>query len=123
MRVCPICGRKFSVANIRNTSKAKGKNRIYCFSCVPYKTDQILSKSQYVRRAIKHQLVLYKGGKCERCGYDKSEAALQFHHLSSKIFTLSGLIPTKNTDMRLLYAEVDKCALLCANCHAEEHEL
>ena len=26
-------------------------------------------------------MVDYKGGKCERCGYDKNISALEFHHL------------------------------------------
>ena len=64
--------------------------------------------------------VEYKGGCCERCGYNKCIGALEFHHLD----------PTKKdgvwTKMRLwgherLHAELDKCILVCANCHREIH--
>ena len=34
----------------------------------------------YIRRAIKKQLVLYKGGSCARCGYNRDIRALQLHH-------------------------------------------
>ena len=36
------------------------------------------------RRRKKIELVEYKGGKCERCGYNKTIQALQFHHLDPK---------------------------------------
>lgn len=73
------------------------------------------------RRRHKLQSLEYKGGKCERCGYDKSVNALSFHHLdpSEKDFTLSSFY-YKNFEK--IKVELDKCILLCHNCHAEEHE-
>ena len=66
------------------------------------------------------QLVNYKGGKCERCGYDKCVQALQFHHLNpdEKDFAISG----KSYSFERLKKEVDKCIMVCANCHIEIHE-
>lgn len=66
-------------------------------------------------------LVTYKGGKCERCGYNKSMRALEFHHInpSEKDFGISDIL-TKN--IQSLKDEVDKCMLLCSNCHAEIHD-
>lgn len=66
-------------------------------------------------------LIEYKGGKCERCGYNKSMRALEFHHLdpSEKDFGISKQI---NRNINDLKKEVDKCILLCSNCHAEIHE-
>lgn len=65
--------------------------------------------------------VLYKGGKCIKCGYSKSYQALDFHHLKpeDKSFTIS-----KNLNIRwsFLKNELDKCILLCANCHREHHD-
>jgi hypothetical protein len=49
---------------------------------------------------------------------------LQFHHVNpqEKDFTIGEININKNNfQMELLYKEVDKCKLLCANCHAEEH--
>ena len=72
------------------------------------------------RKRKKVELVEYKGGKCERCGYNKSTRALQFHHLDSneKDFTIS----RKSYSIERLKKEVDKCILVCANCHLEIHE-
>lgn len=113
-KICAICGKEFI---------SQSHKRIYCFDCSP---DQSLSSSEYQKakkRAIKHHLVEYKGGKCERCGYNKCEGALHFHHLNpnEKAFTLSNINISKTVDMNKLLKEADKCILLCANCHAEEH--
>jgi DNA invertase Pin-like site-specific DNA recombinase len=72
------------------------------------------------RKRKKQELVEYKGGCCEKCGYDKSIEALQFHHLNpnEKDFTISG----KSYSIERLKKEVDKCILVCANCHIEIHE-
>jgi hypothetical protein len=74
------------------------------------------------RRKLKALLVEYKGGKCEFCGYNKSLWALQFHHTKpeEKDFGISAKGNTHSlTELKL---EVDKCLLLCNNCHAETHE-
>lgn len=62
----------------------------------------------------------YKGGKCQKCGYDKCENALTFHHLNpqEKDFNIA---KKYNVSWSKLKNELDKCVLLCANCHAEEH--
>jgi len=73
-----------------------------------------------IKRKI--ELVKYKGGKCKECGYKKNFAALIFHHLipKDKSFPLS-IRELTNRSMDKLYQEVEKCVLLCSNCHAEEH--
>ena len=63
----------------------------------------------------------YKGGKCEYCNYDTYVGALEFHHKdpSGKDFTISKIKSHKFDDV--IIAELDKCLLLCSNCHKEEH--
>ena len=71
------------------------------------------------RRRTKARLVQEAGGKCAACGYERCLAALQFHHLDpgKKSFALSLRGVTRSMDK--LREEAAKCALLCANCHAE----
>ena len=71
------------------------------------------------RRKVKIKLVQYKGGKCECCGYCKCIEALEFHHLDPKTkeFQISGCC--KSFD--ILKMEVNKCILVCSNCHKEIH--
>jgi len=74
------------------------------------------------KNKLKRRLVDYKGGKCEKCGYNKdSLGAFHFHHKDSK--TKEFAISQGKYSFDKLKAEVDKCQLLCANCHAEEHDI
>ena len=72
------------------------------------------------RHRLKDLAIEYKGGKCERCGYDKCKRALSFHHLdpNEKEFTLS----SANKGWESVKKEVDKCIMVCMNCHMELHE-
>ena len=118
-KICPICNKEFYPL-------IKGSTRKFCFECSPY-YNQEKGRSQNItaiRRAIKKRLVDYKGGKCCICGYCKSINALQFHHLDSedKEFTISHNLVLNNFNIEDYYKEVDKCILVCANCHAELHD-
>lgn len=69
----------------------------------------------------KKKCVEYKGGKCERCGYSKCVNALEFHHKNpnEKDFNISTF--GYRMSFEELKSELDKCILLCANCHREVH--
>ncbi|MBA3807708.1 MAG: helix-turn-helix domain-containing protein [Solirubrobacterales bacterium] len=70
------------------------------------------------RQKVKRILVEEAGGRCRLCGYSRCVAALEFHHTdpSTKEFTLA---QRGAHSIERLRAEVRKCVLLCANCHAE----
>ena len=73
------------------------------------------------RKRTKQKLVDYKGGSCIKCGYNKCVSALEFHHIdpNQKDFQVCG----KSWSFERLKNEVDKCILVCSNCHREIHEL
>ena len=56
---------------------------------------------------------------CVTCGYNKCAEALDFHHEGDKEFDISTNIWRKK---EILKKEMDKCKVLCRNCHAELHE-
>lgn len=73
------------------------------------------------RKKIKLMAVEYKGGKCEQCGYDRCIGALEFHHLdpAEKDFSIGGKGYTRSWEVTK--EELDKCIMVCANCHRELH--
>jgi len=73
------------------------------------------------RKKIREMAVEYKGGKCALCGYNKCIQALEFHHNSTtgKDFGISDKGYTRSWDR--VKKEIDKCILVCANCHRELH--
>lgn len=74
------------------------------------------------RKQIRQMSLDYKGGKCQICGYNKCIRALDFHHRDpeKKDFGLSAKGYTRSWDS--VKTELDKCVLLCSNCHREVHE-
>lgn len=72
------------------------------------------------RNLIKIKAVEYKGGKCSRCNYDRCITALDFHHINpeEKDFTIAKYY---NLSWDKIKIELDKCILVCANCHREIH--
>ena len=74
-------------------------------------------------KMIKEKAIKYKGGKCCLCGYNKYNGALEFHHINpdEKDFNISKDGHVRSWER--VRGEIDKCVLLCANCHRELHNL
>jgi NAD-dependent dihydropyrimidine dehydrogenase PreA subunit len=62
--------------------------------------------------------VEYKGNRCEDCKQTFPYGVYDFHHLNPKEKDLSWR-KTKNWES--IKVELDKCVLLCANCHRIRH--
>jgi hypothetical protein len=109
---CTSCGVEL---NDETAYKRTGRGAYHCYCkkcfCKLYKK----TRTDYKQKAID-----YKGGKCINCGYNKNPTALEFHHTDSnkKEFNPSGM---HNISWEEATNELDKCILLCSNCHREEH--
>ena len=86
----------------------------YCKICT---IEQTLER----QRNFKIKCVEYKGEKCQICSYNKYVGALEFHHLnpSEKDFSISNVKLYSFSDT--IKKELDKCILVCSNCHREIH--
>lgn len=69
----------------------------------------------------KRDLVAYKGGKCERCGVEYHPNVFDFHHYDPSQKSFGVCQANFQRSWQNLIAEVDKCFMLCANCHREVH--
>jgi len=71
-------------------------------------------------RDRKAKAVEMKGGKCTLCGYDRYFGALEFHHTDpSEKDAVWRKLRLKSWES--IVKELEKCVLLCSNCHREEH--
>jgi len=70
--------------------------------------------SEYIQEAK-------KGKSCCKCGYDKHHAALEFHHIdpSTKVLEVAAMVRTYGLEK--IKEEIDKCILICSNCHRILH--
>lgn len=73
------------------------------------------------RKRRKEDIVYIMGGCCQLCGYKKALTALDLHHLKpeEKDFSIGTIL---NKDWETMKNEIQKCILVCANCHREIHE-
>jgi translation initiation factor IF-2 len=103
--ICECCGREFP--------KKQSKRRKRCDTC-----------NTAIRRIrLKRKCVEYKSGKCVKCGrISENDAIFDFHHLdpNKKEFNLTTASVAK-MPWDEVKKELDKCVLICSNCHRLEH--
>jgi len=110
-RICSECNRELPKDRFWKRTKNLYQSR--CKDC-------LYEYQQKRRTLLKNDAIKYKGGKCVICGYNKCNEALDFHHLNpdKKDFNISHI---KSRTLNSLISELDKCILLCSNCHRELH--
>lgn len=72
------------------------------------------------RRALRERAIVYKGSRCNICGYDHCDSALDFHHVDD--LTKEFAVSDRLTSWERIVGELDKCVLLCCRCHREVHD-
>lgn len=102
--ICKMCNKKF-VYNRQKNRREK------CGSC---------NVTTY-RRLMKRRAIEYLGGKCKKCNYNKCVWAMEFQHRNPKEKEFSISVDGYNRSWKKMKKELDKCDLLCANCHREAH--
>ena len=114
MKICTSCKKELDISLFQRNKGTKDGLTSQCNVC------DAAGKLLRVR-AKKQKLVNLFGGACSKCGYSTSLQALQFHHTDdNKEAAISSLM---RGTFETLVLEASKCVLLCANCHAEEHEI
>jgi hypothetical protein len=91
-----------------------GRNKKFC---------SLKCKNKYFvdrrRLELKFKAVQYKGGRCEICGHTGLPAVFDFHHLDPSLKSFSISADPHTRSWAKVKEEIDKCQLLCANCHRE----
>lgn len=128
--------------------KGRPKSRFFCEDCsvelpkrikrcdecktrISEERAKARQQRRYVTRrenysTIKAECIAKLGGKCTHCGYDTYVSGLSFHHLHDKSdsvgrFITDASISGTDRSRDILNAELEKCILLCFNCHMALH--
>ena len=81
------------------------------------------SKSGVARRHMKRKAAIERaGGICLDCKKSYPPAVYDFHHMGNKKDCVGTMI-RDNLKLETILEEVDKCILLCANCHRVRHSM
>lgn len=127
MKICVRCKKEKDLSEFRKRNKDTEVRISYCHKCwKDYSTEHYRTKGrQYYldsnkeRRKRNRQFVFdyLKDHPCEECGENRI-AALQFDHIdpSTKDFTIGRKAHISSLDR--VKKEMEKCRVLCANCHA-----
>lgn len=112
LKKCPRCTQEKPQSEFYRRRDKSGSSS-YCKTC---SKDEVIIR----QRANKQAAVDFLGGACRHCGLVSDPAVYDFHHLdpSQKDFSIS---QAKGWSLENLIPELEKCALLCSNCHRLEH--
>lgn len=83
--------------------------------------DKKYNKQRYdrVREFIRNEK---KGKCCSKCNYHKHSEILEFHHVRGKKKATISQLRSRRFSNKIIKEEMDKCILLCPNCHMWLHE-
>lgn len=127
-KYCLTC----SPFNLHNTKQLDNPQKIYNCACGETEPSNFYGDKHTIcakchnkytiakGKENKANAVKYMGGKCSLCSYDKCIEALEFHHINPdtkdiNFKSMRGWSWNKTT------TELDKCILVCSNCHREIH--
>ena len=114
MKICTKCKQLKSLDLFSNDKRHPDNKQSWCRPC-GYEAKKIK------RLANKQQAVQYKGGCCNRCGltFDCLDV-YDFHHRDPK-HKEDSLNRLMNSNWDKIVPELEKCDLLCSNCHKITH--
>ena len=108
---CIVCG-----------AVLQGRQTLFCSTTCKNKRHQSYKAQKSRGLTRKLELLQTTGDCCVLCGYNKNLAALTFHHVDAdeKSFKLD-MRSLSNRRIKVIRTELEKCILVCQNCHAELH--
>ena len=124
MKICTRCSLTKSLDSF---SKRGDTLQTYCKKCNSlylkehYKKNKeyYINKSKNYRNKLKDIIREIKAkATCKDCDKHYHYSQMQFDHLRDKNFTISSAVGAGVVSMKVILEEIDKCEIVCANCHA-----
>lgn len=133
VKECTKCHKVLPWDNFRWKNKSLNKKHSQCKDCEKAADKKHYAESKERRENVKatanfqkqRNILLVENARkkgCQKCG-EKRPYVLDFHHINpeDKIKDIAHMI--KSSSEQSLLAEIEKCVILCANCHREWHYL
>jgi len=73
------------------------------------------------RKRLKKEAVEYAGSRCADCGQSFPDCVYDFHHINDDKEGCVGTMTHNCRPWKVIQEELDKCVMLCANCHRMRH--
>ncbi|TXS08238.1 hypothetical protein EAO71_37190 [Streptomyces sp. ms191] len=114
MKTCKDCGLELPFAQFYKNVNVRGGYLNWCKRCNGLRYGQGRSERAKRDRLYFQAIKLERG--CSDCGYRENAVALDFDHLPGvekkyRIACMAGM------RRELIDAEIEKCEVVCANCH------
>lgn len=129
MKKCCVCKKEKELSEFNKNKLRKDKHQSFCRECGKsrskfyYKKDSNEQYSRVKLRRIKIKIWLAEYKKnlhCSNCN-ESDPICLDFHHNDTdKEFCISDA-PNKGTSQKNILKEIQKCIVLCSNCHRKFH--
>lgn len=121
LHYCTKCKTFLPVSEFNKNNSEHYGLCLWCKTClIPYHRKLAKRRAGFYKKrnsGLREKYLNLFGKKCNKCGYSKSSCALEFHHLEEKKYNPTQVICF--SDEQIALAELDKCILLCSNCHRE----
>jgi hypothetical protein len=127
LRRCGRCGQRKPIADFAWRRKAKGQRHNYCRPCHSdyHREHYLANKERYVAQAAaqkkrlrmertRYLLTYFAENPCADCG-ETDPLVLEFDHLGDKEFEVSQGLDFRG--WQTILDEIEKCDVVCANCH------
>lgn len=130
MKTCSKCKEDFPIGTYPNQKSSRDGKNPMCRTCFRQyhrdiyanskkRKEDIRKNNKKNREAVRswvREVKLTSG--CTDCGYNEHSAALEFDHINDdKEFNVSQMLSGTYSRKRI-QEEMDKCEIVCANCHA-----
>jgi hypothetical protein len=122
MKTCTACGQEKRLGEFHRSNRSRDGHKSKCKLCrsASAKLDYAKAgphwRARYERqRAFMDEL---KAKPCADCEIEYPPAVMQFHHLYGKTIEVAKLF---NRTQDAILTEIEKCVVLCANCHIMRH--
>ena len=131
-KTCRLCNHTKNIFEFGSLAKNKDGFQSYCKECgrIQWKGYYNRNKEKYRDRItrnnrawlfrVRPRIKECKQGKsCLICG-EREPVCLDFHHLKDKEFNIADMVSKKLSWVKIV-KEMEKCVVICANCHRKLH--